>query len=68
MAQVQLDFFQELSEVDLLKQEIAEVKTRGDNIRKGLFARHNELAKLYIELKERCDMLEYKLLKKPATN
>lgn len=59
MAQIQLDFFQELSEIEILKAEIADVRLRGDNMRKGLFARHNELAKLYMELKSEYDTLKH---------
>lgn len=54
---IQLDLFRELSEVDILRKELEEVRLRNENVRKGIFARHNELAKLYIELSEKIEKL-----------
>jgi len=54
---IQLDLFQELSEIEILRQELADVRARNENVRKGIFARHNELAKLYVELSEKLDKL-----------
>jgi len=54
---IQLDLFRELSEVDILRKELEEVRSRNENVRKGIFARHNELAKLYIELSEKIEKL-----------
>lgn len=54
---IQLDLFRELSEVDILRQELEEVRSRNENVRKGIFARHNELAKLYLELSEKVEKL-----------
>ena len=56
---VQLDLFQEFSEVEILKQELEDVKKRNENVRKGIFARHNELCKLYMALKEELETLKY---------
>jgi hypothetical protein len=58
MAAIQLKLFEETSELDMLRAELAEVKARSENVRRGLFARHNELSKLYIELKEELDGLK----------
>ena len=55
---VQLELFEEFSETDLLRKELADVKQRGENVRRGIFARHNELAKLFIELKDEVDKLK----------
>lgn len=57
---MQLDLFEEFSDIDMLRKELAEVRIRNENVRKGLFARHNELAKLYIELNDRITNLEQK--------
>lgn len=64
MVQIQLDLFNELSEIEIVKKELEDVRTRSENVRRGLFARHNELAKMYIELKERCDTIEAKIYTK----
>jgi hypothetical protein len=54
---IQLDLFRELSEVDILRKELEEIRSRNENVRKGIFARHNELAKLFIELSEKVEKL-----------
>lgn len=48
---MQLDLFEKDS-VKLLIEELSKVKQSCDNVRRGLFARHNELAKLYLALRE----------------
>ena len=55
---VQLDLFQEFSETDLLRKELADVKQRSENVRRGIFARHTELCKLFLELKDEVDKLK----------
>lgn len=62
-AQIQFDLFNELSEIDLLKKELEEVKTSSENVRKGIFARHNALAKLYMDLYDKCMHLQIELQK-----
>jgi hypothetical protein len=57
---MQLDLFEEFSDVDILRKELAEIRTRNENVRKGIFARHQELSKLYIQLNERVEKLEQK--------
>lgn len=55
----QLDFFQaELSDVESLRLDFMSVKESGDKVRKGIFARHGELARMYMELHERMQVLE----------
>lgn len=46
MEAIQLDMFRN-SEMDQIKEELKVTRQRTDNIRRGLFARHNELAKMY---------------------
>lgn len=62
---IQLDFLQPLSEIEILREEIRQVRASNDKVRKGLFARHGELAKLYIETKNRLDILEMHICKRP---
>lgn len=55
----QLDFFQaELTDIECLRIDVKDVKESGDKVRKSLFARHGELARKYIELHERMQILE----------
>lgn len=63
---MQLDLF-ERDEVKLLMREIAEVRERADNVRRGLFARHNELARLYLELRQEVDALKSIAYKKTSS-
>lgn len=60
---IQLDFLNPLSEIEVLREEIRQVRASNDKVRKGLFARHGELAKLYIETKTRLDILEMNICK-----
>lgn len=54
---VQLDLFEENDELSLMKKEIRGLLERQENVRKGLFARHNDLMKLYIKQQEEIDKL-----------
>lgn len=54
---VQLDLFEE-NEMVLLRKQINLMKESSEKVRKGLFARHGELAKLYIELDHRLGIIE----------
>jgi len=55
---VQLDFFHEKTETELLQEEISLLRKSQDKLRKALFARHGEIAKHYIDLKERLEIIE----------
>lgn len=64
MQAIQLDLFVE-SESTPIEKELNYIKeiallTKGsaDKVRKGLYARHNELAKMYLELHQRLDVIE----------
>lgn len=59
MLKIQYDMFlsKEESELISLRREIVETKKSCDKVRKGLFARHNELAKQFLELKHDHDLL-----------
>lgn len=54
---IQLEFF-ETDEVQLLKQEVITLKNSNEKVRRALFARHGELAKNYIDLVSRLELLE----------
>lgn len=56
---MQLDFFLgEKTELEALKDDIAGVKNSGDKVRKSLFAKYADLARKYIELHERMQIIE----------
>ncbi len=58
-AEFQLDFFlDEDPNISALRQEVANVRESANKVRKGIFARHNELAKLYLDAHERLEILE----------
>lgn len=53
----QLEMFEE-NKISLLEEKIQKVKETSENVRKGLFARHNELAKMFLEQKKEIDYLK----------
>lgn len=55
-ALIQLEFFDD-SETIMLR-EIKTIKESTDKVRKGMFARHNELAKMYMDLLNRVEAIE----------
>ncbi len=61
---LQLEFLiEEKSEIDCLKRDVKVVRESNDKVRKSLFARHAELAKKYIELHERLEIIERNICK-----
>ncbi len=54
---VQLHFFPE-DEVVTLRMEVQKYKETTDKMRKALFARHGELAKNYLDIHQRLEILE----------
>lgn len=57
-SEVQLNLFGNNDPISLLMQEIELLKEQNNNVRKGLFARHNELAKLVLKQQEEIDALK----------
>lgn len=53
----QIDFF-DSEETRVLKEEISKLKASNDKVRKSLYAKHGELAKNYLELLSRMEVLE----------
>ena len=45
------------SEIEIVREEIKKVKEEADNIRRGLFARHNELSRLFLDQQEQIKLL-----------
>jgi len=60
----QLDFFLgEKSELEYLKDDFKEVRQSNDKVRKSLFARHAELARMYLDLVQRMEIIERNICK-----
>lgn len=60
---LQFDLFYENDEAKEALQEAREAKEMTHKVRRGLFARHNELSKMYIELSMRMELLEKNICK-----
>ena len=60
MAIVQLDFFKnaEESELEALRKEIEAVSSSSTKVRKGTYARLNELNKICLDLQNRLEIIE----------
>lgn len=56
MMDIQLDLIDSNDEVTLLRRELADMKAKQETMRRSLFARHNELQKLYESLKDEIDL------------
>lgn len=63
MIQIQYDLFEERTELNILRKEIEAVKRKDDNVRRGLFARYNDMAKTILNLQEEVAELRGALLK-----
>jgi uncharacterized protein (DUF3084 family) len=44
--------------LEFVEKEVNEIRKRSDNVRRGLFARHNELAKLYMQQQSEIERLK----------
>ncbi len=65
MVQIQLDMFKtaEECELDALRKCIEETKHSADKVRRGTYARLNELGKECIDLKARLELIERNICK-----
>lgn len=55
----QLEFFtEEKTEIDCLRDDVQGVRESNDKVRKSMFARHGELARKYMELHDRLQIIE----------
>lgn len=59
---IQLDLFEEKNEESELKVDLREIRQTLDNVRKGIFFRHNELSKLYMNLNQRLEKIEKNII------
>jgi hypothetical protein len=58
-SQIQLDFFQDPpTDVQILNKELQEAKISWNKLRRRHFASHNELMKMFVELKIEVDSLK----------
>lgn len=58
---LQLDLFREETPLTFMSQRIGCIEIKVENARKGLFARFNELAKKYVEVRMRCETMEVEI-------
>jgi hypothetical protein len=63
---IQLTFFPE-DEVHELRKELVKVKTSNEKVRRAMFARHGELAKMYTDLLDRLEIIERNICKPKVT-
>lgn len=56
--EIQLSLFGNNDPISLLMQEIETIKRQNDNVRRGLFARQTELAKLVMQQQREIDELK----------
>ena len=59
---IQLELFPE-DEVITLRLEVQKMKETTDKMRKALFARHGDLAKYYLDIAQRLEVLEKNICK-----
>ncbi len=57
---IQLDFFPE--DDHEIKERVKKVETSMDKVRKGLWSRHGELAKMYFDVHARLEILERSII------
>jgi len=62
---VQLDLFKSVEEAkqEELFNRVESIHQSTEKVRRGLFARHNELAKMYLELSQRLEYIERHICK-----
>jgi hypothetical protein len=60
MSVVQLEFFKSVEECELdhLRETIETVKQSSDKVRRGMYAKLNEIAKENVDLKARLEIIE----------
>jgi hypothetical protein len=58
---IQLDLFKEENELSILRKQLQEVASLQDKLKKTLYARHQDLARLCLTLKEENDLLRSRL-------
>ena len=64
MLAIQYDLFEEKTELNMLRKEVEAVKRKDDNVRRGLFARYNDLTKTVLRMQEEIAELRGEKLRK----
>lgn len=59
---VQLDLFEPQTEESFLKREIEQLFLAQNNLRKGIFSRHNQLANLLVKQQNEIEALQRQLM------
>lgn len=55
---IQLDMFEEFDELESLRMQLRHIKESNDRVRRGMFVRHNELSRMYLEVVNRLEIIE----------
>ncbi len=59
--ELQLDFFEDVDSVEFFKKELITIVKSQDNLRRGLFARHGDLCKMIMGLREEVEGLKLEI-------
>lgn len=67
MQAIQTDFFLETendleTKINYLQENVNQVRVSSDKVRRGIFARHDELAKLYLKHQEEIETLRSEIV------
>ncbi len=60
-SKIQLDLFIEENEISLLRKELKELCLQQDKLKRALYARHQDLSRLCLQLKEENEQLKCRL-------
>ncbi len=60
-ANIQYELFESNDDIAIVQKEIIELRVAQNNLRKGLFARHNDLSRLYMRQQEEIERLKVKV-------
>ncbi len=58
---IQLDLFTEEDEMSLLRKELKELSLQQERLKRALYARHHDLSRLCLQLKEENEQLKSRL-------
>lgn len=58
---IQLDLFMEENEISLLRKELKELSLYQERFKRAIYARHNDLSRLCLQLKEENEQLKNRL-------
>lgn len=56
--QRQMSFLEYKPNIEELRDQVTDIHTRTEKVRKSIYARHNELAKMYMDVKSELDLLK----------